>query len=148
MKLSHRPPIVIVEDTDDDFDTIQMMAREARFSNELHRASTGDDCLQLLRGDGDPPIRPAFILMDLNIPGLDGRAALKDIKEDPSLREVPVVVFTSSSNPADLSFCYQSGANAYHVKPLRFEDHLKSLREVFSYWLESVSQQVDEEFTR
>ncbi len=148
MKLSPELPILIVEDSDDDFDTIQTMVREACLGNELHRASTGDDCLLLLRGGGLQPIRPAFILMDLNIPGLDGREALKDIKEDPRLRTLPVIVFTSSSNPTDLAFCYEAGANAYHVKPLRFEDHLDVLRQVFAYWLETVSRPDDEEFMR
>ncbi len=148
MKSRHGLPIVIVEDSDDDFDTVQMMVREARLGNELHRASTGDDCLLLLRGEGDEAVRPAFVLMDLNIPGLDGREALKDIKDDPRLRRVPVVVFTSSSNPVDLAFCYEAGANAYHVKPLRYEDHIKALRQVFDYWLESVNKPDGEEFMK
>jgi CheY-like chemotaxis protein len=146
MKSSHQLPIVIVEDSDDDFDTIQMMVREARIANELHRASSGDDCLVLLRGE--EPVRPAFVLMDLNIPGIDGRQALKDIKDDPRLRTLPVIVFTSSSNETDLTFCYEAGANAYHVKPLRFEDHLTCLRQVFDYWLECVKTPGDEEFLR
>jgi CheY-like chemotaxis protein len=148
MNLSQEPPILVVEDSDDDFDTVQTMAREARFNNPLHRASTGDDCLMLLRETGDQPIRPAFILMDLNIPGLDGREALKDIKEDPRLRTLPVVVFTSSSNPVDLAYCYEAGANAYHVKPLRYEEHIQTLRQVFAYWLEAVTRPDDEEFMR
>jgi CheY-like chemotaxis protein len=146
MTPSERLPILIVEDSDDDFDTIQIMVREAHLDNELHRASSGDDCLLLLRGDGKAPIRPAFVLMDLNIPGLDGREALKDIKEDPRLCTVPVVVFTSSNNPVDLAFCYEAEANAYHVKPLRYEDHVHSLREVFHYWLVSVRRPGGEDF--
>ncbi len=148
MKTNQDLPILVVEDSDDDFDTIEIMVREAFRNSPLRRASTGDDCLQLLRGNGDAPIRPAFVLMDLNIPGLDGREALKDIKEDPKLRTLPVVVFTSSSNPVDLTYCYEAGANAYHVKPLRYEDHLKTLREVFEYWLESVNKPGDEDFIR
>jgi CheY-like chemotaxis protein len=146
MKPRPAPPILIVEDSDDDFDTIQLIAREAQIDNELRRAGTGDDCLMLLRGERAQPIRPAFVLMDLNLPGLDGREALKDIKEDPRLRMLPVVVFTSSSNPSDLAFCYDAGANAYHVKPLRFEDHLEALRQVFAYWLDFVSLESTEEF--
>lgn len=148
MKSSQALPVLVVEDSDDDFDTVQMLVREAFRDNTLQRASTGDDCLLLLRGAGDDPVRPAFILMDLNIPGLDGREALKDIKKDPRLRSVPVVVFTSSSNPVDLAYCYEFGANAYHVKPLRYEDHLKTLREVFEYWLESVDRPSAEEFMK
>jgi CheY-like chemotaxis protein len=148
MKLRQGMPIVIVEDSDDDFDTIQMMVRDACINNELHRANSGDDCLLLLRRDGVNAIHPAFVLMDLNVPGLDGREALKDIKDDPRLCTVPVVVFTSSSNPSDLTFCYEAGANAYHVKPLRYEDHVKTLRQVFDYWLDSVNMPGGEEFMK
>ena len=82
---------------------------------------------------------PAVVLLDLNTPGLDGRATLQEIKQDPALRFLPVVVFTTSSNPRDLAFCYGAGANAYHVKPVRYPEHLQVVRALLGYWLGAVT---------
>ena len=129
-------PIVVVEDSDEDFDTIQEAARRAHLPNPLVRATTGGGCLELLRAAG--PIRPALVLMDLNTPGLDGREALREIKADARLGWLPVVILSTSSNPRDLAFCYTAGANAYHLKPVRYTDHLQVLHDVFAYWLTRV----------
>ena len=107
----HRP-LLVLEDSDDDFDTLEEARRAAGLRNEVRRAITGEACLELLR---DGSVWPAVVLLDLNTPGLDGRATLQEIKQDPALRSLPVVVFTTSSNPRDLAFCYGAGANAYHV---------------------------------
>lgn len=128
-------PVLIVEDSDEDFDTASEAARKAGLTNELRRAHSGDACLRMLRGEGESPLRPAFVLMDLNTPGTDGREALREIRADEHLGELPVVVFSTSGNPKDLEFCYRAGANAYHVKPVRYTDHLDVLRTIFDYWL-------------
>ncbi len=138
MTISQGPPILVVEDSDEDFETVLDAARKAGFRNELRRAVTGEECLALLRGDGGDAVRPAFVLMDLNTPGLDGRQALAVIKADTALKELPVVVLTTSANPKDLAFCYRAGAGAYHVKPIRYPDHLRVLDDIFGYWLGSV----------
>lgn len=131
-------PILILEDCDEDFDTAWEGFRRAGYAGQLLRAHSGDDCLDLLRGPaGTPPQRPLLVLLDLNTPGRDGREALREIKADPRLRQLPVIVLTTSANPRDLQLCYESGANAYHVKPLRFPDHLTLLQQIFSYWLGS-----------
>lgn len=132
-------PVLVVEDSDEDFDTFQEASRQAGVANHIHRATSGDQCLRLLRGDGAAPLRPALVLMDLNIPGTDGREALAAIKADPSLHDLPVVVVTTSANPKDLAFCYRAGANAYHVKPVRYADHLQVLLDVLVYWLAHVT---------
>lgn len=131
-------PVLVVEDSDEDFDTLGEAAERAGVVHELRRATTGDGCLTLLRGEGIARIDPVLVLMDLNTPGTDGREALAVIKADPQLRALPVVVITTSSNPKDLAFCYRAGANAYHVKPVRYVDHLEVLLEVFAYWLTCV----------
>ena len=139
----HEPPpdrpLLVVEDSDEDFDTLCEAARRFGLPHPLRRVTTGDDCLTLLRGDGAPPIRPVLVLLDLNVPGTDGRETLAAIKADPALRELPVVVVTTSSNPKDLAFCYRVGANAYHLKPVRYGDHLQVLHDVLGYWLGCVS---------
>jgi len=83
-------------------------------------------------------VRPALVLMDLNMPGLDGRDALAAIRAEPAFRGLPVVILSTSANPRDVAFCYFHGANAYHVKPVRYTDHLQLLAELLVYWLRIV----------
>jgi two-component system, response regulator len=141
---AHDAPLVVVEDSDEDFDTLVEAARSVGVSRTIHRAASGGDCLALLRGErGDGvaplPLLPALVLMDLNSHGVDGREALVAIKTDPSLKEIPLVVLTTSANPKDVAFCYQAGANAYHVKPVRHDHYLLLLRAVLRYWLTSAT---------
>jgi CheY-like chemotaxis protein len=75
----------------------------------------------------------------LNSHGVDGREALVSIKTDPRLKEIPLVVMTTLANPKDVAFCYQAGANAYHVKPVRHDQYLLLLRSLLRYWLSSVT---------
>lgn len=143
-------PILVVEDSDDDFDTLRHAVAEAGVRRLIHRAASGGDCLELLlgeRGAGGKagegkvalPLRPVLILMDLNSHGLDGREALVIIKADTSLNKIPLVVLTTSANPKDVVFCYQAGANAYHIKPVRHDHYLLLVRSLLHYWLESAT---------
>ena len=134
---SNLPPVIIVDDSDEDFDTVVQAVRQANIPAEVRRATTGGECLDLLRGAS--AIRPALVLMDLNTPGTDGREALAAIKGDDALKLFPVVVFSTSADPRDLAFCYASGANAYHVKPVRYPDHLQLVVDLLTYWLGRVA---------
>lgn len=125
-------PLLVVEDSDEDFDTVREASLAAGLSNKIYRATTGEGCLSLLRAGS---FRPAVVLLDLNMPGLDGRDTLNEIKSDPALRELPVIVVTTSANPRDVESCYRAGANAYHVKPVRYVEHLQVLISLFQYWL-------------
>lgn len=131
--------VPVLEDSDEDFDTLVQAAKQAKLSNDLHRATNGADCLALLRGETGARLQPGIVLLDLNTPGMDGREALTAIRTDPSLRSVPVVVLSTSSNPRDVDYCYAQGANAYHVKPVRYDQHLDLLNEIFTYWLQGVA---------
>ena len=131
------PPVIIVEDSDEDFETAEQAIRQAGLSADVRRAVTGGGCLDLLRRAD--PVRPALVLMDLNTPGTDGREALEAIKGDAALKAFPVVVFSTSANPRDIAFCYQNGANAYHVKPVRYTDHLREVADLLTYWLTRVA---------
>jgi CheY-like chemotaxis protein len=139
--LTYAASIVVVEDSDEDFDTLRDAAATAGVTRVIHRVASGGDCLALLRGGGhlQLPLLPALIVMDLNSHGVDGREALVGIKSDASLKEIPLVVLTTSANPKDVAFCYQAGANAYHVKPVRHDQYLLLLRTLLQYWLESVT---------
>jgi len=125
--------LVIVEDSDEDFDTVQEAVDRAGFPVEVFRAATGGDGLTVLRAQA--PNRPTLVLMDLNTCGVDGREALAAIKVDPALKCVPVVVLSTSANPKDIGFCYAAGANAYHVKPVRHPDHVRVLVDLLTYWM-------------
>ena len=138
MNIYTLPSIVIVEDSDEDFDTFQHAIKKAGIVAEVTRATTGDGCLDLLRGAA--AIRPAVVLMDLNTAGTDGREALALIKADPALKIYPVVVLSTSSNPKDVAFCYAAGANAYHVKPVLYPDHLQVVIDLLTYWLGRVAR--------
>jgi CheY-like chemotaxis protein len=129
-------PIIIVEDSDEDYDTVVQAVRKAGILADVRRARTGGECLDLLRSAAS--IRPAVVLMDLNTPGTDGREALAAIKLDDALKLFPVVVFSTSDDPRDLAFCYAAGANAYHVKPVRYPDHLQLVADLLTYWIDRV----------
>jgi CheY-like chemotaxis protein len=131
-------PVLVVEDSDEDFDTVLTAARLAGIQHEIHRVLTGDDCLRLLRGTAGHPItQVALVLLDLNTPHGDGRSALEHIHADPQLHAVPVVVLSTSANPRDVDFCYGHGANAYHVKPVSHSEHVLVLQTLLNYWLGS-----------
>lgn len=134
--MTSKLPLLVVEDSDEDFDTIQQALKKANLDAEVRRVVSGDACLALLR-ELDAP-RPALVLMDLNTPGVDGRETLRTIKSDESFRSLPVVVLTTSAAQADLEFCYAAGANAYHVKPVRYPDHVELLIGLLKYWLEEI----------
>lgn len=130
-------PLIVLEDSDEDYDTLCVAAKGAGILNQIYRVLTGDECLRLLRTAA--PIHPALILLDLNAPGTDGRETLVHIKADVSMRVIPVVIHTTSANPRDLHHCYALGANAYHVKPIRYTEHLMQLTTILEYWLRCVS---------
>jgi CheY-like chemotaxis protein len=134
-------PLLVVEDSDEDFDTLREAVHAAGVERVIYRAASGGDGLAMLRGEGDVHLSllPALILMDLNSHGVDGREALVAIKADASLKEIPLVVLTTSANPKDVAFCYRAGANAYHVKPVRHDEYLLLLRSLLLYWLESAT---------
>jgi CheY-like chemotaxis protein len=135
-RLSRAYPVVVVEDVDEDFETVLTAARLAGIQHEIRRTLTGDDCLALLRGDaGHPKAQFALVLLDLNTPHGDGRYALEEIYADAQLSAIPLVVLSTSANPRDVDFCYGHGANAYHVKPVSHGEHLSVLKTLLNYWL-------------
>jgi CheY-like chemotaxis protein len=130
--------VLVVEDSDEDFDTVLEAAKRLSISHPIRRATNGDECLDVLRGTDAAPLHPAIVFLDLNTPGTDGREALAAIRSEPTLQALPVVILSTSANPKDVEHCYAYGANAYHVKPVRYTDHLALMHEVFSYWLKHV----------
>ena len=131
-----RQHVLVVEDSDEDFETVLDAAQRAGIRHLIQRATSGDECLRLLRGtDRRRDAQPALVLMDLNTPGDDGREALRQIRNDATLPSLPLVVLSASANPRDLQFCYAHCVNAYHVKPVEHARHLELLQQIFAYWL-------------
>jgi two-component system response regulator len=81
-------------------------------------------------------MRPAIILLDLNMPGTDGRTALKEIKTDPKLKDIPVVVLTTSNDHIDIDACYEDGANTYIHKPVDLDGFFSAIKQLKEYWFE------------
>jgi CheY-like chemotaxis protein len=137
-----RRHVLVVEDSDEDFETVQDAARHSGLLYPIVRAATGGECLCLLRqwreGLHSRDALPLLVLLDLNTPGDDGRDVLRQVRSDDVLGTLPLVVLSASANPRDLQFCYANGANAYHVKPVAHAAHLKVLHQIFDYWLGSV----------
>ena len=134
--MNARQAVLVVEDNDEDFETVVEAARRAEIPNLLRRVTCGDECLHMLQQSVHQrsPL-PALVLLDLNTPGDDGRDALRQIKACDLLRAIPTVVLSTSSNPRDVDFCYAHHANAYHAKPVSHLAHLQTLQNIFSYWL-------------
>ena len=132
--------LLVIEDSDEDFEALKRMMQCTSIPHRLERCSDGDDALDYLYHTGKyenkhlAP-RPSLIVLDLNLPGTDGREILKQLKQDNNLRSIPVVVFSTSSNPKDIVACYEYGVNSYILKPIDVEK-LKTTIEVLSYyWL-------------
>jgi CheY-like chemotaxis protein len=130
--------ILLVEDDPHDVELTLTALTENHLTNEIVVARDGAEALEYLYRRGDYGSRqaenPAVILLDLKLPKVDGLEVLKRIKADPDLKTVPVVMLTSSREEQDLAESYDSGANAYVVKPVGFGDFVEAVREVGLFW--------------
>lgn len=136
--MNRHPPVLVLEDIDEDFGTVVEAARRTGIDSQIQRAVSGSECVRMMRAFCDhPSTAPGLVLLDLDSQGGDGREALIQLKSDARLRTVPVVILTTSSNPRDIQFCYQNQANAYHIKPVNHVIHLQTLEQIFTYWLSS-----------
>lgn len=139
-----KEPIVILmaDDDDDDFVLTEKALKESKLLNTLIRVRDGEELLDYLLARGDyatqPTVRPGVILLDLNMPRKDGREALREIKSDETLRNIPVVVFTTSKAEEDIYRSYQLGVNSFITKPVTFENLISVMKTLGKYWFEIV----------
>ncbi len=126
-------PVLVVEDSDDDFDTVMHAATLANVHNHLIRAADADVAQSLLACTSANAF--AFMLLDYNLPGLDGLALLDQVRRDYSPVDLPVVVFTTSVNPRDRDDFLAAGASAFHIKSVQHADCLHTLESIFVHWL-------------
>jgi CheY-like chemotaxis protein len=134
--------ILMADDDDDDRRLTKEALLEGRLANDLRFVENGEELMDYLRHQGkyagqETP-RPGLILLDLNMPRKDGRAVLKEIKSDPELRTIPVVVLTTSHAEEDIYKSYDLGVNSYIVKPVTFEALVDILQTLEKYWFEIV----------
>ena len=139
---AHPVTIIMVEDDEGHARLIERNLRRAGVNNELHAFADGTAALEHLLGpDGTGEAhsqRALLVLLDLNLPGTDGRQVLEDIKAVPSLRPIPVIVFTTSADRRDIEACYRAGANSYIQKPVDLTTLLQAVQRIKDFWFDMV----------
>jgi two-component system response regulator len=132
--------ILLVEDNPDDVELTRLAFEEANVANHLVVANDGAEALDYLFARGRHAARnaselPSIVLLDLNLPKLDGREVLQAIRADPATRDLPVIVLTTSTEPFDVESSYALGINSYIQKPVDFEQFVWAVKQVGLYWL-------------
>ena len=141
--------IVLADDDADDRKLTEDAFAENRLVNQLHFVEDGEELMDYLHRRGKyEPLRseplPGLILLDLNMPRKDGREALKEIKADPNLRRIPIVVLTTSKAEEDIVRTYDLGVNSYVTKPVTFKSLVELVKVLGRYWFEVVELPPDE----
>jgi len=124
--------VLLVEDNEADVVLLQEALREGGVDLELSVALDGEQAMAELRGADE---LPDFVLLDLNLPRKDGREVLAEVKSDPALSEVPVIVLTTSQSPGDVAFAYRNHANAYVRKPNGLDQLIDVTRAIRDFWV-------------
>jgi CheY-like chemotaxis protein len=154
MTIMRKDPITILmaDDDDDDYVLTKKALKESKLLNTLIRVKDGEELIDYLlaRGayEGKAVARPGVILLDLNMPRMDGREALKVIKSEPTLSNIPVVVFTTSKAEEDVYRSYQLGGNSFITKPVTFENLITVMKTLGLYWFEIVELPYATEYAR
>jgi two-component system, response regulator len=136
-------PILVVEDSPEDYTMTERAFRKAGLMNPIRHCTDGDEALDYLLHRGEyasesSAPRPGIILLDLNLPGTDGREVLQEIKRSEDLRRIPVLILTTSTDDRDIEACYSAGANSYIQKPVNLEGFMKAIQRLNDYWFEVV----------
>ena len=131
--------ILLVEDNQDDYEATVRSLKKSHFMNPVHWCKSGQSALDYIYARGEYANQanvktPDLILLDLNMPGTDGREVLKQLKSDPKTKSIPVVILTTSSDTKDINKCYEMGASTYIQKPVGFEGLTEAIRTMKDYW--------------
>jgi CheY-like chemotaxis protein len=135
--------ILLADDDADDRQLLRDALAESRLHSELLTVNDGEELLDYLRRSGENcraerAPRPGLILLDLAMPRMDGREALEEIKKDPDLRQIPVVIMTTSGAQEDICRSYDLGASSYITKPVTFDELVQVMQAIGRYWFEIV----------
>ncbi|BAQ66563.1 response regulator [Geminocystis sp. NIES-3709] len=133
-ELPHR--LLVIEDSEEDYEMFMRVVNKNSIKCLIHHSETGEEALKFLQNSNKEKFpNPSLILLDLNLPGINGKKVLQKIKSDPFFNLIPVVIFSSSSHSKDIEDCYSKGANAYVIKPMNvilLEEYIKT---ILSHWL-------------
>ena len=132
--------ILIAEDDNDDQYLFKTALEECGIAAETSYLKNGEELIRFvsaLKADGKP--FPNFILLDLNMPKMDGREVLKKLKTDEAFRKIPVVVFSTTKSVEEVKRCYDLGANTYVVKPVYYKSLMETIRQICNYWFETAA---------
>ena len=131
------PPIeiLLIEDNAADVRLTVEAFKEARVANRLHVARDGVEAIRMLKEPDSASPRPDLILLDLNLPRKDGREVLAEIRQDDTLRHIPVVILSTSQAEQDILHSYRLGANAFITKPVEIDQFFEVVRSLDQYWL-------------
>lgn len=132
--------LLLIEDGEADQQLVARALRSAKIKTDLYIVDNGEDGLAFLRGDdehGNNP-RPDLILLDLNLPRIDGKQVLREIRADEKLKDIPVVMLTTSAEEHDITESYRLGVNAYITKPVEVQDFMESVRKLEEFWFDLV----------
>lgn len=140
-------PLLVVEDSDEDYVALRWALGKVGIDRPVRRCASGTELFEYLHhtgpyapgGPGHDAPAPAIILLDLNLGVDDGRDVLAQLKADPAFRRIPVVVWTTSAHPNDITACYAHGAGGYATKPVDADQFVESLRRVTHYWFDWVT---------
>ncbi|MBO0938370.1 response regulator [Fibrella sp. HMF5335] len=142
MNQNHKPLLLIADDDDDDRVLIEQALKQTAFNGRIHFVEDGEQLIQYLKDcqveSPDAPDRPTLLLVDLNMPVVNGVEALTYIKSVPGLRQLPVVMLTTSSAESDISTCYNLGASSFVIKPITFTKLVELMDSLRAYWLGTV----------
>lgn len=131
-------PILLVEDNPDDVLITKRAFKKGKIKNKLYTVENGIEAIRFLNKEGDYPDAPtpALILLDINMPLMNGFQVLEKIKGDPKLRSIPVIMLTTSERDSDIDRAYALGCNSYIVKPVNFQKFLDVVINAQEYWLQ------------
>ena len=132
-------PVLIFEDSDEDFEVTVAAMRLANMRSPVVRCANEREALQFLQRQGrfEGMQRPSLAILDLNLAGADGRRLLRQFRQTEWLHSVPICVLTTSSNPADVELCYETGGNAYLVKPVNLERFEAMVLNLVTFWFDT-----------
>ncbi len=132
--------VLLVEDSEDDVELTLAALEDSKVKMDIHVVSDGISALEFLRNEGEyhEKPRPDLILLDLNLPIMDGREVLKEIRDDPDITDIPVVVLTTSQNEEDILKMYKLHANCYISKPVDFRQFTQVIKQIEGFWLQLV----------
>lgn len=132
--------ILLIEDNSGENNFTTEVFMKTAVPNKIHVVTNGVDAMNFLKQEGgfQESVRPNIIFLDLNIPKKDGREILKEIKADPELKYIPIIVLTTSESEQDIKNTYEHYANAYITKPIDMDEFIKVIKSIEEYWLRTV----------